>query len=215
MPKIYDRSLSVLIAMLLGEAREDSAAKKNKKEPSIIKTEADRIENYFNLVYQIVSELGFLIPDISHEHDPLRRKYQPSLKYRGTSLIVFPIFMIRSSLECLRDLQRVLSKVYNENFDIFNLIRCRIGEWKFMHNHLLPLLIQLIHTTPIGNNEIYLLLEIINALIFCIDDDDAVKPAYFNDLIHYNCIYKKQLSHQFVIGALTTLLASTMSYTNK
>lgn len=74
--------------MLQGEAREDSVApKKNKKEPSIVKTEAERIENYSNLIYQIVSELGFLIPDISHEHDPLRRKYQPSLKHRGTRLI--------------------------------------------------------------------------------------------------------------------------------
>ena len=72
--------------MLQSEGREDfEAHKKNKKETSILKTDADRIESYSNLIYQIVSELGFLIPDISHEHDPLRRKYQPSLKYRGTS----------------------------------------------------------------------------------------------------------------------------------
>lgn len=83
-----------------------------------------------------------------------------------------------------------------------------------MHNHLLPLLIQLIHSCTIGNNDIYLLLEIMNALI-SFDDDYDTKHAYFNDLIHYNCIFKKHFSHQFVIGALTTLLASTMSYTNK
>lgn len=109
----------------------------------------------------------------------------------------------------------MLSKIFNEDFDIFNLLRCRIGEWNFMHNHLLPLLIQLIHASPIGNNDIFLLLEIINALIFCVDDGDAVKPSYFNDLIHYTCIYKKQFSHQFVIGALTTLLASALTYANR
>lgn len=75
--------------MLKAEAREDPVArKKNKNELSVIKTDASRIESYSNLVYQIVSELGFLIPDISHEHDPLRRKYQPSLKYRGIVLFI-------------------------------------------------------------------------------------------------------------------------------
>lgn len=118
-------------------------------------------------------------------------------------------------LECLKDLQKILSKIFNDNLDIFDLIRCRIGEWKFMQNHFLPLLIYLINATPIGNNDIYVLLEIINALIFCVDDDDAVKPAYFNDLIHYNCIYKKHFSHIAIMGALTTLIASTMSYSSK
>lgn len=75
--------------MLKAEAREDPVArKKNKNELSVIKTDASRIESYSNLVYQIVSELGFLIPDIYHEHDPLRRKYQPSLKYRGIVLFI-------------------------------------------------------------------------------------------------------------------------------
>lgn len=73
----------------------------------------------------------------------------------------------------------------------------------------------MIHSSPIGNNDIYLLLEIINSLIFCVDEDDAVKPAYLNDLIHYNCIYKKHMSHNHVMGALTTLLASTMSYSSR
>lgn len=201
--------------MLKNEGREEPAVvQKNKKEQSVVKTDADRIEKYSNLIYQIVSELGFLIPDNSNEHDTLRRKYQPSLKYSGTLQINFHPFL-HFIIECLKDLQKLLNKIYNESYDIFNLIRCRIGEWKFMHNHFLPLLIQLIHANPIGNNDIYLLLEIINALIFCVDEDDAAKPAYFNDLVHYNCIYKKQFSHQFVIGALTTLLASTMSYTNR
>ena len=115
----------------------------------------------------------------------------------------------------MKDLQKILSKIYNENLDIFDIIRCRIGEWKFMQNHFLPLLSYLINASPIGNNDIYLLLEIINAFIFCVDEDDSVKPAYFNDLIHHNCIYKKHFSQNHIMGALTTLLASTMSYSSK
>ena len=67
-----------------------SAIKTAKKtESHILKTESPRIENYSNLIFQIVSELGFLITDIKHENDPLRRKYQPSLKYRGNFSIYF------------------------------------------------------------------------------------------------------------------------------
>ena len=95
-----------------------------------------------------------------------------------------------------------MSNIFNDNLDIFDLIR-------------LPLLIQLIHTSPVGSSDIYILMEIMNALIFCIDEDDAVKSAYFSDLIHYNCIYKKHFSHHFVMGALTTLLASTASYADE
>ena len=118
-------------------------------------------------------------------------------------------------LECLVDLKTVLTKIMDENFDIFDIIRCRIGEWKFMHSHLLPLLICLIHETPIGNNSIFILLEIIDMLIFRIDDDDESKPAYFDDLIHHNCIYKKHFSHKSVMSALTKLLASSMTYSSK
>lgn len=95
------------------------------------------------------------------------------------------------------------------------MIRVRIGQWKFMQNHFLPLLAYLINAAPIGNNDIYLLLEIINLIIFCVDDDDSVKPAYFNDLIHHNCIYKKHLSHSSIMGALTTMIASTISYSSR
>ena len=68
--------------MLQGEARE-IAPKTKKPEPPIIKTESDRINGYSELIYGIVSELGFLIPDTKYENDTLRRKYQPSLKYLG------------------------------------------------------------------------------------------------------------------------------------
>lgn len=202
--------------MLQEDGREMiSAAMKGPKKPEqpILKTESVKIENYSNLVYQIVSELGFLIPDIKFEDDPLKRKYQPSLKYSGKPIMFF--ILLIDYIDCLKDLLQVLNKIYNESSEIFDLIRCRVGEWQFMQNHFLPLLIQLINTSPIGNNDIYILLEIINVLIFCIDEDDAVKPAYYHDLIHHNCINKKHMSHQFVIGALTTLIASTMSYTKK
>ena len=72
--------------MLQSEGREilPSAGTNKKSElNSILKADSARIDNYSNLIYQIVSELGFLIPDIKFEDDPLRRKYQPSLKYRG------------------------------------------------------------------------------------------------------------------------------------
>lgn len=115
----------------------------------------------------------------------------------------------------MKDLQKILFKIFNDNLDIFDLIRCRIGEWKFMQNHFLPLLTYLINATPIGNNDIYLLLDIINALIFSVEDDDSVKSAYFNDLVHHNCIYKKHFSHNSIMGAFTTLIASTMSYSSR
>lgn len=74
--------------MLQSEARENnpvSVKLKKEKEQPILKTEPNRIENYSNLIYQISSELGFIIPDNKHEHVPLKQKYQPSLKYRGNS----------------------------------------------------------------------------------------------------------------------------------
>lgn len=77
--------------MLKSEEREINSSSvnksKSKSEPSIFKTDLDRIENYSNLIYQIVSELGYLVPETKYENDPLRRKYQPSLKYRGNSFI--------------------------------------------------------------------------------------------------------------------------------
>ena len=68
------------------QARENiSASERLKKEKDypVLKNEADRIESYSNLIYQISSELGFIIPTSRNEDDPLKRKYQPSLKYRG------------------------------------------------------------------------------------------------------------------------------------
>lgn len=100
----------------------------------------------------------------------------------------------------------------NESLDIFDFIRCRIGEWKFMQTHFLPLLIQLVNANPGGTNEIYQLLDIICLLIFSESDDDSTtKSAFFKDLTHFNCLFKKYFSHQYVIGAITTLLASTIS----
>ena len=77
--------------MLRGEAREIALIppKTKKTEPSIIKSESNRINGYCELIYGIVSELGFLIPDIKYENDTLRRKYQPSLKYLGISIEEF------------------------------------------------------------------------------------------------------------------------------
>lgn len=75
--------------MLQSEARENilSIGKpKKEKEQPVLKTDSDRIENYSNLIYQISSELGFIIPDSKHEHEPFKQKYQPSLKYRGINM---------------------------------------------------------------------------------------------------------------------------------
>lgn len=70
--------------MLQSDAREVVTLKKEKKiEVSIIQSEGPRLEAYSNLIFEIVSELGFLLPDIKYEDDPFRRKYQPSLKFRG------------------------------------------------------------------------------------------------------------------------------------
>lgn len=70
--------------MLKNERREKKVLEKVEKPSlSIFKTDSNRIENYSNLLYQIVSELGFLTPALGYEDDPLRRKYQPSLKFQG------------------------------------------------------------------------------------------------------------------------------------
>ena len=75
--------------MLKGEAREIApiAPKTKKLDPPIIKVESDRVNSYSEIIYSIVSELGFLIPDTKYENDTLRRKYQPSLKYLGITKI--------------------------------------------------------------------------------------------------------------------------------
>ena len=69
--------------MLQFAGQEAVTGAKKAREENILKTEASKIENYSNLIFQIVSEIGFLIPDNVNENDPLLRKYQPSLKYRG------------------------------------------------------------------------------------------------------------------------------------
>jgi hypothetical protein len=99
--------------------------------------------------------------------------------------------------------------------DIYDLIRCRIGEWKFMQSHFLPLLIHLIDSSRNAEENIYILFEIVKSLIFSSDEDDSVKSPYFNDLIHHNSIYKKYFSHPRVMGALTTFLASAVCISTK
>lgn len=78
--------MTLLNCSIMLQARENNPAseklKKDKEQP-VLKAEPDRIENYSNLIYQISSELGFIIPDNKHDNDPLKQKYQPSLKYRG------------------------------------------------------------------------------------------------------------------------------------
>lgn len=80
-----------------------------------------------------------------------------------------------------------------------------------MQNHFLPLLIQLINSCPTGGKNVTLLLEIINAINFSDDNEDSIKSAYFDNLIHHNGIHKKYFSHHSVMGALTTLMASIIS----
>ena len=81
--------------MLKNERRENNVSgKSDTPNSSIFKTDSIRIENYSNLLYQIVSELGFLIPDLGHEDDPLRRKYQPSLKFQGIFITLIKSFHI-------------------------------------------------------------------------------------------------------------------------
>jgi len=73
------------------QARENNPASvklKKVKEQPILKIESGRIENYSNLIYQITSELGFIIPDSKYDNDPLKQKYQPSLKYRGNYRVI-------------------------------------------------------------------------------------------------------------------------------
>lgn len=112
-------------------------------------------------------------------------------------------------------MKSLFGKIMDDSFDIFDILRCRIGEWKFMFSHFLPLLIHLINETPTGNNGIFLTIEIIDMLIFCIDEDDQLKSAYYYDLVHHNCIYKKHFSDKSVMGALTKLLASSLSSNSK
>lgn len=94
---------------------------------------------------------------------------------------------------------------------MFDCLRCRIGEWKFMMTHFLPLLMCLTHASPSAHDDLLRLLQIINMIVACEDDEEAVKSAYAKDLKHHGSIYKKLFSHTRVMGALTTLLASTLS----
>lgn len=79
--------------MLQGEAREIPSKPKKSEQP-LIKFESDKINGYSELIYGIVSELGFLIPDPKYENDTLRRNYQPSLKYLGIPNEIFLIPLI-------------------------------------------------------------------------------------------------------------------------
>lgn len=76
--------------MLQGEAREIAQLlpKSKRPDPPIIKIEPTRINNYSDLIYGIVSELGFLVPETKYENDSLKRKYQPSLKYLGITRVI-------------------------------------------------------------------------------------------------------------------------------
>lgn len=44
-----------------------------------------RLESYSNLLFEMVTKLGYVLPDVKYEDDPLRRKYQPALGFESTT----------------------------------------------------------------------------------------------------------------------------------
>lgn len=70
--------------MLQAERREAEPTGKGKKPAGeSVRIEKERLESYSNLLFEMISKLGFLLPEAKYEDDPLRRSYQPSLSYRG------------------------------------------------------------------------------------------------------------------------------------
>ena len=44
-------------------------------------SDKERLESYSNLLFDMVTKLGFVLPDLKYEDDPLRRKYQPAIDF--------------------------------------------------------------------------------------------------------------------------------------
>lgn len=169
-------------------------------------------ESYSNLLFDMVTKLGFVLPDLKYEDDPLRRKYQPSIDFASKPLSFLAFFYNDSSLECLVDIHKLLVTVYNSSVDILDFLRCRIGEWKLMTNQLLPLFIYLVQKQPASSQSMVHLLKIVNTIFRDEENDEnSEKSTYYKDLTHHLAIYKKQFSHVSVMSAATTLLASTIS----
>jgi hypothetical protein len=63
--------------MLQAKERENEPIEQNR--PS----DKELLESYSTLLFDMVTKLGFIIPDMKHEDDPLRRKYQPSIDYQS------------------------------------------------------------------------------------------------------------------------------------
>lgn len=108
------------------------------------------------------------------------------------------------------------SNIFNDNLDILDFLRCRIGEWKLLTNQLLPLLVFLVNQSSSGSEAIINLLLILNRILTDKENDEnSQKSAYHKDLMHYMAIYKKLFSHSTVMSALTTLFASTIGGQSK
>lgn len=48
----------------------------------------ERLESYSNLLFDMVTRLGFVLPDLKYEDDPLRKKYQPAKDYESTTMFL-------------------------------------------------------------------------------------------------------------------------------
>lgn len=45
----------------------------------------ERLESFSNLLFEMVTKLGYVLPNVKYEDDPLRRKYQPALGFESTN----------------------------------------------------------------------------------------------------------------------------------
>ncbi len=57
-----------------------------------VPSDKERLESYSNLLFDMVTKLGFVLPDLKYEDDPLRRKYQPSIDFKSNKLSYAMLF---------------------------------------------------------------------------------------------------------------------------
>ena len=118
-------------------------------------------------------------------------------------------------LACLFDFKAFISKIGEDSADIFDFVRCKIGQMKLMDNHLIPLFVSMAQGSYAKQEDYCNLLQIITQLIVREDDEEQRKSPVFTELLHFNRLYKRAMSQNQVVNALTKIFALNLGAINK
>jgi len=116
---------------------------------------------------------------------------------------------------CLSDIKIFISKINDDSFDVFDSVRCKIGQMKLMDNHFIPLFVSMSNGSYPKDKDYCNLLQIISQLIACEDDIEQRKSPVFKELLHFNRLYKRALGQNQVTEALAKIFAKSLSSSSK